>query len=172
MSSYIYQHGKEVTTIDVKLTNNKPVFRKIIDEMEYKVYKLIMKNPHKNIVTVHDITKEYVDLEILDLDFKVAEIDLDILRDVQKYLWGLGIAYIDWHYDNIGVNKNKIVKLFDFNICCLFLSTYLFDHVYNYGNWYNRVFSARLKEIKSMNIKKFDEKLFNEYLVKNPEEHE
>ena len=91
MSSYVFQHGKGISTVDAKLTNNKPCFRKMINKMEYRVYKLMMKNPHKNIVTVYDITREYVDLEILDLNFKVAEIDLDILRGVQKYLWEMNI---------------------------------------------------------------------------------
>jgi len=37
------------------------------------------------------------------------------MMEVKTYLQKLGIMYIDWKLDNIGISKDNNFKLFDFN---------------------------------------------------------
>jgi serine/threonine protein kinase len=38
------------------------------------------------------------------------------MADVKTFLQGLGIMYIDWKPDNIGISANGELKLFDFDV--------------------------------------------------------
>jgi serine/threonine protein kinase len=38
------------------------------------------------------------------------------MRGVKDYLQSLGIMYIDWKLDNIGINNDSNLKLFDFDV--------------------------------------------------------
>jgi serine/threonine protein kinase len=76
-----------------------------------------MKNPHKNFVKIYDVCKDYVDMELLDDDIRIEDMSKikNIMMEVKTYLQSLGIIYIDWKLDNIGISEDGQFKLFDFN---------------------------------------------------------
>jgi hypothetical protein len=117
------KNGSKIYTLDGKiidstlLYNGKPFFRKMTDNKnEIKLCKLIMQHPHKNIVTIYEIGPNYIDMEILNKakESKMSKI-LPVMRSVKKYLQQLGVIYIDWKLDNIGISEKRF-KLFDFDV--------------------------------------------------------
>jgi len=98
----------------------KSFFRKMTnDSLEKKIAEIIKKNPHDNIVTIYRIGTNYIDMELLNDDvysiYSRSEIN-KIMLPVKNFLQEIGIVYIDWKPDNIGISKSKKkVKLFDFD---------------------------------------------------------
>ena len=84
---------------------------------EKKICELLMKNPHKNIVKIYDVGKDYVDMELLDDDIRIEDMSKikNIMMEVKTYLQSLGIIYIDWKLDNIGISADGQYKLVDFD---------------------------------------------------------
>ena len=117
--------GVKVLTIDGEFTTDaeilhegKDFFRKMTNIIaEKKICELLMKNPHKNIVKIYDVGKDYVDMELLDVDIRIEDMSKikNIMMEVKTYLQSLGIIYIDWKLDNIGISEDGQFKLFDFN---------------------------------------------------------
>jgi serine/threonine protein kinase len=77
-----------------------------------------MDNPHANIVTLYAVEDTYIDMEVLNTDLSgVARNAIKTaMQDVQKHLHSLGIMYIDWKLDNIGISDDGHIKLFDFDV--------------------------------------------------------
>ena len=98
----------------------KSFFRKMTNDiLEKKIAEIIKKNPHDNIVTIYRIGTNYIDMELLNDDvysiYSPSEIN-KIMLPVKNFLQEIGIVYIDWKPDNIGISKSKKkVKLFDFD---------------------------------------------------------
>ena len=117
--------GVKVLTIDGEFTTDaeilhegKDFFRKMTNIIaEKKICELLMKNPHKNIVKIYDVGTDYVDMELLDDDISIEDMSKikNIMMEVKTYLQSLGIIYIDWKLDNIGISEDGQFKLFDFN---------------------------------------------------------
>jgi len=131
--------GKIVRDKDV-LREGKDFFRKMTDnENEIKLCEFLMKHPHENIIKIHGISKDtgvgkdtgkgtgvgkdtnavqYIDMELLDTDIeKVNKNQIIVaMKKVKKYLQNLGIIYIDWKPDNIGIDEDGNIKLFDFDV--------------------------------------------------------
>ena len=115
--------GKIIRDKDV-LHNGKDFFRKMTDnENEIKLCAFLMKHPHENIIKIQDINKDengvqYIDMEMLDTDIENANKKQIIvaMKKVKKYLQNLGIIYIDWKPDNIGIDEDGNIKLFDFDV--------------------------------------------------------
>ena len=82
---------------------------------ETEIVKILMQNPHPNIVTYFEINHEFVKMEELNTGGIIFDEVIDIMRDVKDFLQGLGIMYIDWKIDNIGRSKDGNYKLFDFD---------------------------------------------------------
>ena len=124
--SVIYNDG-EFTDTD-ETYDGKPFFRKIfyysnpptekqkkIVEAETKIVKILMLHPFQNIANYFVVNDNYVDMEELNVkDIKIEEI-IEPMKQVKEFLQNLGIMYIDWKIDNIGLDKNGIYKLFDFD---------------------------------------------------------
>jgi len=93
-----------------KMTNNK---------LEKKIAEIIMKNPHVNIVTIYRIGSNYIDMELLDDEkyyFCSRSEIIKLMLPVKNFLQEIGIIYIDWKPDNMGISKSKKkLKLFDFD---------------------------------------------------------
>lgn len=90
--------------------------------IEYKIYEILKKHKqHKNIVKIFDITNKYFDIEKLTpltekkYDEKTQEKIVAAAMAAKNYLQSLGIMYIDWKPDNMGIDKHGVYKLFDFD---------------------------------------------------------
>lgn len=100
------------------LHKGKDFFRKMTNStIEKRLCEILMKNYHKNIIKIYGIYEDYIDMELLDIDIDKENINKikNAMIDVKTYLQKLGIVYIDWKLDNIGINNNGHIKLFDFN---------------------------------------------------------
>jgi serine/threonine protein kinase len=144
--------GVRVFTMDGDITINpeilhegKDFFRKMTKNIgEKKICKILMENPHKNIIKIYDVCEDYIDMELLDTDMDIQDMSKikniitkiktylrglgimymdiqdmskikNIMMEVKTYLQSLGIMYIDWKLDNIGISEDGEIKLFDFN---------------------------------------------------------
>jgi serine/threonine protein kinase len=126
--SVIFKDGKKIKTNET--FNGKPFFRKVFyysdppnenqiiaAENEYVITKILINNPFPNIVTFYTINKDYVEMEELDITTKLNKGKVvEIMRKVKDFLQSLGIMYIDWKPDNIGISNDGTYKLFDFDV--------------------------------------------------------
>jgi len=105
------------------LHDGKDFFRKMAPTRtmlkgEKEICEILMKHPHKNIVKIYDVTDKYIDLELLDTDLikvSLSKLQNDMM-EAKTFLQGLGIMYIDWKLDNIGISEDGELKLFDFDV--------------------------------------------------------
>jgi serine/threonine protein kinase len=103
-------------------TNNKHFFRKYIDKRkyedrtEYKICQILQKNPHQNIVNIYEVTKDYIDMEILHHLKDTDNINYDDIYHALDHLHKLNIVYFDILTRNMGISyETHHIKLFDFN---------------------------------------------------------
>ena len=97
---------------------------------EIIISKIIMENPHENIATIYKILEpkvpldenSYIDMELLNTDISKCNKDKikTAMKKVKDHLQELGIVYIDWKPDNIGLDNDGKLKLFDFDLSGLF----------------------------------------------------
>lgn len=119
-----YNISGSFVTINDLLPNNKPFFRKFFTEsVEKKITKIIKLYPHPNIVTIYNITNKYVDMELLtpinnNLSLNTIEKNkiIKLMENVKNHLQSYGIIYLDWKFDNIGIDTDGNYKLFDFDV--------------------------------------------------------
>jgi serine/threonine protein kinase len=113
------QEGEFITNPEI-LHEGKEFFRKKTNnQSELELCKLLMMNPHKNIVKIYDVGADYIDMELVDTD-SVLELDdasdvIQAMQEAKDFLQGLGIMYIDWKLDNTGKGEDGQYKLFDFD---------------------------------------------------------
>ena len=115
----VYKLDGKFTTDPKILHEGKEFFRKMTTNIgEKKICKILMKNPHKNIIKIYGIGKDYIDMELLDTDMSLEDNNKikNLMLEVKTYLQSLGIMYIDWKLDNIGINEDGQIKLFDFDV--------------------------------------------------------
>lgn len=88
---------------------------------ELAIARRIRDNPHHSIVTVYDVAGTCVYMEHLDTD-AARELDPTVLLtsiygSTAAHLRALGVVYVDWKPDNIGISQDTgLPKLFDFNM--------------------------------------------------------
>ena len=117
INSKIYNFDGEIEKIDTKF-NDLYFFRKMTKyENEIKIYKILQKNNHPNIVDIYRFGIKCVDIEILNTNMiDIDYIDIrNILLNIKDHLQNLGIVYIDWKDDQFGIDKDGKLKLFDFD---------------------------------------------------------
>ena len=126
----IVRNGGKIYTLAGKIINtnekyeDKYIFRKMTNnKIEITLCKILMQNPHKNIVKIYKInepdivngTAGRIDMELLNTD--LINIDISTIRnrmqEVKIFLQGIGIMYIDWKPDNIGLSDDGEIKIFD-----------------------------------------------------------
>jgi hypothetical protein len=119
--SQVYTMDGLIEDLDGEYINGNVFFRKMSKDItELTIAKIIMDNPHPNIVTIYRVGSNYFDMELLDSYDNDG--NLSGLKDIQDsmykaktYLQSLGIMYIDWKLDNTGIGKDGSRKLFDFD---------------------------------------------------------
>ena len=114
----VYEMDGEFTTNPEILHEGKDFFRKMTrSKREKDICELLMKNPHKNIVKIYGIDENYIDMELLNTDMSSQDVNrvISVMEEVKTYLQSLGIMYIDWKLDNIGMSDDGEIKLFDFD---------------------------------------------------------
>lgn len=126
-----------------KLYNGKPFFRKtFIDvtlplpsqtsskreyeqayshRIEHAIYQRIKAHnpPLPNVVNVYDITNTHVDIELLYMPITYMQYPEanKAGRHAKDQLQSIGVMYIDWKMDNMGISKeNGNYKIFDFDV--------------------------------------------------------
>jgi len=135
-SSKLYKYdGSIVNLNDTYLNINdigNPIyfFRKMTNNSnELHISKILMENPHKNIVKIYRVYDNCVDMELLPYLNSNSYFDKNELikhmNEVLKHLHNLNIAYIDWKFHNIGCDYYGNYKLFDFNC----------SGIYNNNEW-------------------------------------
>ena len=111
--------GTKVTSLDENFQGMN-FFRKYgANISEHAICKILKNNQHPNIVKVYRITDSYIDIELLTPIISEKDYDKDTLISqallAKNHLQSLGIMYIDWKPDNIGIGTDGKYKLFDFN---------------------------------------------------------
>ena len=88
------------------------------DRNELEISRKIMNNPHKNIIKIYNVSNNYVDMELLNTNINMEDIGevKKVMTEVKTYLQYLGVIYIDWKLDNIGIGEDGQYKLFDFDV--------------------------------------------------------
>ena len=114
-----YDLNGKITNDPEILHDDKDFFRKMTQSKnEIEICKILMNHPHKNIIQMYDIGKDYVDMELLNTN--IYNVDIGeikrVMSDVKSHLQSLGIMYIDWKLDNIGISSDGELKLFDFDV--------------------------------------------------------
>lgn len=133
MYSIIYHLDGQIE-YTTELKNNKTFFRKYIDtsiefdNTELVISKILLINPHPNIVKIYEVTNNYIDMELL---YSITYYSTECLEDIKlaiEHLHKLNIVYIDLKLSNIGYSiDTEHFKLFDFNCSgiLLYKSTWL-----------------------------------------------
>jgi serine/threonine protein kinase len=107
----------------LEVADGKDVFRKILsqkDNNEYDIVNFLINFPdykQNHLVTIYDVTPEYIDMEDLTTNFKKTNHDkyVETMRKAKDYLQSIGIMYLDWKEENTGKSKDGQYKLFDFD---------------------------------------------------------
>ena len=113
-----YGFNGTITKDRDSLYGEQDFFRKMTcNENEKQICNLLMKNPHNNIVKIYAIGKDYIDMELLNTHINPSKLIVikNEIAGLKTYLQSLGIMYIDWKLDNLGISDDKQFKLFDFD---------------------------------------------------------
>jgi serine/threonine protein kinase len=117
--------GNSVTPLNEKF-NGLYFFRKYNGSIvEPQIYRILHDNPHPHIVKVYRNSDNYVDIELLQpVNSKYDEQALiSAAHSAKAHLQSLGIMYIDWKPDNMGLGADGKYKLFDFDMSGIVFSS-------------------------------------------------
>ena len=99
-------------------TGDTDSFTKMTTITELEIYRRLDVSKSCGVVDVIHINEDSVVMEHLDIDlcyYTLTDIKHQ-MRFVKDYLQSIGIMYIDWKPDNIGISrKDGMLKLFDFD---------------------------------------------------------
>jgi serine/threonine protein kinase len=109
-----------ITNID-DCYRGKPIFRKIANFTEIKLVPFLKEHPHPNLLHIYRINKDkiYYDSEIVKPNVKISKKLIDTMKQLKEYLQALGMLYVDWKPDNIGIGGDGLYKLYDYGDSCL-----------------------------------------------------
>ena len=114
--SKVYTFTGQFEEIVIEGFDGKCLFKKMTrSKVELEICRLLMQHPHKNIVTIYEVSDDYVIMENLNVCknyFKTK----DVMESVKDYLQSIGVVYIDWKRDNMGISADGDLKLFDFDV--------------------------------------------------------
>jgi hypothetical protein len=93
--------------------SNRLYIKKNPNNIERYIAGIIKADPHPNIVTVYDVTDEYIEMEKLDIE--CGSYDEASLSKARDYFLKHNIAYLDWTQNNFGKDASGNTKVYDFN---------------------------------------------------------
>ena len=122
----VYTESGDILTFDNEYYKSKDFFKKMSpDRNEKKISEIIFlqqqnNNSNENIVDIYQVGNDSIIIELLDtnwdelIPFSKAR---EMMINAKNYLQSLGIIYLDWKRDNMGVSRydKKTLKLFDFD---------------------------------------------------------
>jgi hypothetical protein len=95
------------------------------NHVEKTIVKILMENPHPNIVSYYKLDDDYIDMEQVSsyksdplytpMTYQEIIETQQVMIKVKDFLQDLGIMYIDWKFDNMGKSVDGTYKLFDFD---------------------------------------------------------
>jgi hypothetical protein len=95
------------------------------NHIEKTIVKILMENPHPNIVSYYKLDDDYIDMEQVSsyksdplytpMTYQEIIETQQVMIKVKDFLQDLGIMYIDWKFDNMGKSVDGTYKLFDFD---------------------------------------------------------
>ncbi len=174
--SFIYTlNGTKIPFINKQYNNISCYVRKMIDvntdygKNEYEIAKILINNPHNNIVTILYICDKYIDIEKLDTNYyDYNDNNIKYYNNIKNsllHLHSLNIIYIDLKDDNIGYcHSNNNWKIFDFN-CSGICNNNKTEWIYNPYKlcYYYRIIEKEKYEY-FINYKKYNIKYLYIYL--------
>ncbi len=118
--SYSSEEGLEEFDGEI---NGKPYFRKYVDYgiNEITISRILKNHPHPNIVSIFDIGPNYIDMQLLKTRITIKDVSLSALRRAKDFMHSLGIVYLDWKIDNLGLDDSGNIKIFDFDLSARFI---------------------------------------------------
>lgn len=119
MSSKVYNYDGNISDID-DMYDSTIFFRKMSSSTNEKdICNILKEHPHPNIVNIYRIADTHIDMELLTPCNMIRPNKFLLYKHMnlaRKHLQKLGIIYIDWKYDNVGLDNNGNYKLFDFDV--------------------------------------------------------
>ena len=115
-SSKVYTFTGQFEEIVIDGFDGQCLFKKMTrSKVELEICRLLMKHPHKNLVTIYEVSDDYVIMENLNVTCNLKNIS-STMESVKDYLQSIGVVYIDWKRDNMGISADGHLKLFDFDV--------------------------------------------------------
>lgn len=162
MRNSLQYNGSEIVVLN-ETFEGAPFFRKYIGKIEYNIYKILLENPHPNLVVVYRLTESFVDMELLTPVNEIINYDeksiLIAASLAKEHLQRVGIFYIDWKTDNIGVTETENYKLFDFDGSGIFLESWVIEPLPYWS--YRQALENGLVDPKEIDDFAFDLNLIN-----------
>ena len=114
--SKVYTFTGQFEEIVIEGFDGKCLFKKMTrSKVELEICRLLMQQSHKNIVTIYEVSDDYVIMENLNVTCNLKDV-LSTMENVKEYLQSIGVVYIDWKRDNMGISSDGDLKLFDFDV--------------------------------------------------------
>ena len=136
IKSTIYNMNDDSTKTTSETYNGLVFFRKYgapynsihyaySNHVEKTIVKILMENPHPNIVSYYKLDDDYIEMEQVSsyksdplytpMTYQEIIETQQVMIKVKDFLQDLGIMYIDWKFDNMGKSVDGTYKLFDFD---------------------------------------------------------
>ena len=171
---FIYDEDGYISeTVEPLIYGQSHVFRKFSKSAtELTICKILMKNPHRNCISIYNVSGSYIDMEFVDTKrrLNLMKHKNNVMTDIKKairHLHSFNIVYIDLKFDNIGYNKKEQChKLFDFDMSGIISSKnnteWLFkpESGYVYRDFFNTMPFADCQDFKNIDafaLHKFEE---------------
>ena len=126
-----YKKYQQIPNIKSKNYNDEIRMRII----EKTIARIIMDNPHPNVVKIYSINNDFIEMEYVDTKYLIVPNVIDLL-EAKKFFQSKGIVYIDWKYDNIGLGTDGKFKVFDFDCAGLVDPTNPDNWIFEPVNYY------------------------------------
>lgn len=113
--SLIFNQDGDFIETDDKIDEKCYFCKYTCEPTEIQIYKILKNKKFKFIVDVYRIDGRSVYMEKLNTQVKFNQKLKNDILSAKNFLQSLGIYYIDWKLDNVGLSEDGNYKLFDFD---------------------------------------------------------